>query len=260
MINILVFRTTKIGDIIGSGFQEVTTNNWICGSGYYFTGNDVQTRSSSANGEIAKVRKGSLVTVAVSLYEEADIFTLELPLFYPQRDFDLVNLQFVDGFNPKWNYNKAIESLVVLDFSKNQLPLPLPNGKIFEFKLQAKDDLKNISQLLHWSTDRNVEITGLNENILEPDLKIEITDVQPPDLYVEVRFDEEVQEAYVESPKDQQVIIQMVNDQGFVINKEIQMLSRGANHIPLNNNLTPGIYIVQVLNDKQSTWSKMVIQ
>lgn len=254
------FRTTKVGDIVGAGFAQVTTNDWICGDGYYFTENNPQVRSYSTTGEISKVRKGSIITFEVSRNDLEDILTFELPILIPQEDFNFQSIQFFEGFHPLWHYNPTHNNLTVLEFSKNKEPLAVSKGKIFTFKIVANNDVNDARSLVGFYGDRKPEITGMDEKLVNLGIQVKITDVLPPDLYLEIRSDGSNNQAYIESPKDQKVTLQLINYQGIVLESKRFEVSRGKNNIPLNFFLPNGLYFIQINNDIQTITEPLTIQ
>jgi len=253
------YRTTKIGDCVGLGFEEVTTNDWICGDGYYITGNEILARTVLTTGDIYKVRKGSIISFEVSRNNDDDILTFELPISIPEKDFDLVNIQYASGFNPAWHYSPSSNILTVLEFSKDNAHLNIPKGKIFEFKLKAKSDIDDVRFLVGLYSNRQPEIVGMKETLLDPSLQIEIKEVIPPDLYIEIRSDGSLHEAFVESPIDQEVILKLISNQGVILSRSTQQIFHGQNHIPLDFNLTSGLYFIQISNEIQSVVASLSI-
>ncbi len=254
------FRTTKIGDIkTDSGSPSSGANSWVCGSGSYFTGGEIDSRSV-ANTTGKKVRAGSVITVAVNLEANDDIFGLELPVYFSQEDLSLMDIQFSEEFVPRWNYNTYISSLVVLAFAKDRTPLPIPNGKILEFRLKALHDIKDIEGSIIWHPERNVLVVGEDGNLSNADVQLEIVDILPPDLFVEIRTNGNAKEAFIESPKDQKLSMRVFNEQGLVVRNKLLMLQHGENHIVLENDLVSGLYFIQVANDEQSVVTKMIVE
>ncbi|MGB4846699.1 MAG: hypothetical protein WBP41_02210 [Saprospiraceae bacterium] len=252
------FRTTKIGDIKTDSGVNHNANSWVCGSGSYFTGGEIASRSN-VNIPGKKVRAGSVITIAVNLATHDDIFGLELPIHYSMEDFSFMDISFSEEFAPKWNYNTYISSLVVLDFAIDKTPLPVHNGKILEFRLKALHDIKDIDGLITWNAERNAVIVGEDGNLSNYIVALEIKDILPPDLYIEIRSDGGVKEAYVESPKAQQVTLRMFNEQGLMVNNMNLTIQRGENHIVLENDLISGLYVIQLANDEQSLVTKMFV-
>ncbi len=252
------FRTTKIGDIKTDSGTNHNANSWVCGSGSYFTGGEIASRSE-VNIPGKKVRAGSVITIAVDLEAHDDIFGLELPIHFSKEDFNLMDIRFSEGFAPKWNYNTYINSLVILDFTIDQTPLHVSNGKILEFRLKALHDIKDIDGSITWNAERNAVIVGEDGNLSNSIVALEIKDILPPDLYIEIRSDGGVKEAYIESPKAQQVTLHMFNEQGILVSTMNLTIQRGENHIALENGLISGFYVIQLANDEQSVVTKMFV-
>lgn len=253
------YRTTKVGDCVGLGSAQVTTNDWICGDGYYFSSGEISNRSIVTKGSYSKIRKGSIINVSVLRNSNDDILTFELPIFFPSNDFDVLSVHFVEGFSPEWNYSERTNILTCLDFSKDKKPLNIPSGKILEFKLKAKKDIEDLNSNVGLNPNRGPEIIGMDEKYFDPSLEIEINELIPPDLFVEIRTDEFSHQFYIESPKDQFVNLQITNESGIRLTNVPTRIIQGENKIPFDQNFPPGIYFLIVSNDKENIVSRFFI-
>lgn len=144
-------------------------------------------------------------------------------------------------------------------YPKNNSTLNIPNGKIIEFQLEAKNDIKDVKSEVGFYSERNVEITGMKENLLQTDLKVEVTDVIPPDLYVEIRTDGDLRDAYIESPIDQQAFMCIINEQGIQVSKKEISIDKGNNLFQIENDISPGYYIIQIKNEDHCAVTRFVI-
>lgn len=251
------FRTTKVGDIMGSAMSPGSSNSWVCGSGVYLTGGDISTRSSGA-GTQEKLRSGSVVTVGVLFDNEEDIHALEIPIYFSDRDYKVQEVNFTDQYSPKWHRNAEKGSLVILDMSKDLKKLTVPRGKLVELKLEARHDISDVTASITWLPSRSVIVLGANEEILDPQVAIEILDILPGSLYAEVRSFGNSAELMLESPMDQQVHKKVVNYQGQIVHEEDLIISRGQNIQELPSNLMPGMYMCIVEGQYQRSVIKWI--
>jgi len=252
------FRSTKIGDITGSSSQLITSlNSWVCGSGSYFTGGNIETRTSDITTPF-KVNAGSIVTVGINLGNMDEVFAYEVPLYFSESDFEMTGIKFGEGFNPKWNRNEEKGSLVLLDFSRIGEPLNFPRGRVIEIQLKAQRNVPSLSQAIYWHTDRNVEIIGHNEISLIPDVNIEVIDFQPAELSAEIRAENSDTELMIESPFNQSIRLSIINYQGQVVYDDSFNVLRGQNLTLLPNNLLPGFYLCRVKGKQQESVIKWI--
>lgn len=253
------FRTTKIGDIVAnSGWTYSSANSWVCGSGSYITGGEVESRSNiELDGK--KVQPNTIISIEANLQANEAIYAYQIPIHFSKQDFQLVDIHFTDGFKPRWNYNDQINSLVLIDFAKTNDPLLVPTGKILQIKLKSIRKIDDIQKSISWDPNRAVEFVAKDLGNIDAYLELNITDILPQDLYLETRADGNNQEAYIESPTDQSVKFRVFNSEGLPIKEEILALHRGENHFPLVHDLVSGMYILQVSNEIQMTTSKVII-
>lgn len=253
------FRTTKIGDITAVTNQLVSSlNSWVCGSGAYFTGGDLETRSAREL-YAGKIRKGAIVSVAVNLDNQEDIYAFEIPLFFEESDFELKDLHFTAGFSPRWHRNSERGSLILSEFSRDLQPMNIPRGRMLEFKLKANRDILNVNDAIGWYPSRTIELVGVGESILIPDVTMEIMDILPPDLYAEVRRDFSVDQLLIESPMDQLMNLKIFNSQGQLVQEELLQLNHGSTTFTLPQDFICGLYVCLLNNDKETfivKWAK----
>ncbi len=253
------FRTTKIGDIVAnSSWTYPSANSWVCGSGSYFSGGEVSTRSID-NSIGTKVRAGTIVKVAVDLNVVDDIYAIQLPISFSEKDYELVGVDFAMGYNPRWNYNPIIQSLVVLDFAKHGDPLIIPRGKLAEITLKAKHEIRNVQSSISWNSEWNVEIIGKDESQLNAELKLEIIEIIPSELFLEIRYDGGYSKVYIESPKGQMVSMKFFTYQGQPLYEDQIVLNRGENYFQIPNHYLPGLYLVCVNSINEFRLTKLCI-
>ncbi|HSF89553.1 MAG TPA: hypothetical protein VLA46_09065 [Saprospiraceae bacterium] len=253
------FRTTKVGDIMGNGMSVGSFNSWVCGSGTYLTGGDISTRSVGAT-TARKVRAGSVITVGVMVDNEEDIHALEIPIYFSESDYKLQQINYADQYSPKWHRNPEKGSLIILDMSRDLKNLTVPRGKLVELKLEAKHDISDVTESITWLPSRSVIVLGANEEILEPDVTIEILNILPGSLYAEVRSFGYSAELMVESPVDQNVHLKIINYQGHLAHDEYLTISPGQNVLELPTNLLPGMYVCIVEGQFQRSVIKWINQ
>lgn len=251
------FRTTKVGDIIAnSSWTYPSSNSWICGSGTYFTGGEVETRTVDVPTRRI-VRPGSIITVEIDIHKDSDIFALEIPVALQEGDFEIVDMEFGEGYFPRWNYNKYLQGLVFVDYSKNGVPLDIQNGRLVSFKIKALHEISDLFKSISWHAERPIEMVGKDESLLQSDVQLKIKDILPPDLYVEIRSDGWRYVAYIESPLEQNVTFQLMDGLGQILNKDQVLIYKGDNLIPIEYNLVSGIYLLSVDSKEQKCVAKL---
>ncbi len=253
------FRSTKIGDITATTNLAITSaNTWVCGNNNYFAGNQLETRSSRDLSPLS-VRIGSIITLGILLDNDEDIYALELPLFFSDEDFKMIDIDFHEGYTPLWHRNSEKGSLVILDFSKSLEALQIPRGKLVEIKIEARHNISDISKSIRWHPNRIIELVGEKETSLEPEVTLEVLDVLPSELYVEVRTGMAIPQLMVESPKDQQIQVFVFNANGQAVYTELHLVAKGQNNFPLREDLIAGIYLINVQSEHQhfvTKWTK----
>jgi hypothetical protein len=253
------FRTTKIGDITANSTLFVSSlNTWVCGSGSYFTGDNVETRSTDSQ-SWDKIRGGSILSVDVIVDNQEDIYALELPIYFTEKDFELIEIDFPAGFSPKWYRNAEKGSLIFSQYSRDLLPINIPRGSSIQFKLKAKRDISNIGAAINWHPFRPIELVGEDEIILVPEISIEISNILPLDFYAEVRTIYSTHQIVIESPTDQLVSFKIFNYQGQLVHNEKLRLNRGATLAQLPSDFIPGLYICHLQTEAEDCivkWAK----
>ncbi len=259
--NYFDFRATKVGDIVAnSSWANSSHNSWVCGSGSYLTGGDIQTRSV-INAETKKVRSGSIITVAIDMLVNDDIFAFQLPVYFNLEDFEIVDLVFAEGYTSRWNYNKAIGGLVIMDYAKDMVALNVPMGRVVTFQLKALKDIQDIHQSIGWHDERATEIIGKEGNSLDAEVKLVIVDILPGNLFLEVRSDgDDIHQVYIESPIDQIVDLYLDSYQGQRLLDTRITLTHGENLFPIDVALVPGIYLVHAKGENGVSIAKLCIQ
>ncbi len=172
MSNYFTYRSTKIGDIVGSGSGSSGTNNWICGSGTYFTGENTENRTSNL-GDNTKVSQGSNIKVRVDINASTELMSVELPITIDNESFEL-NKVNCSSNTAKWNYINDENLLMFIDYDYASNVLEFRGGQYVELDLVAKKDIDNVSKFIHWSNERNVEIIDDNLNEAQAVAQMEI--------------------------------------------------------------------------------------
>lgn len=240
------FRTTKIGDITAVTNQLVSSlNSWVCGSGAYFTGGDLETRSAREL-YTGKIRGGSIVSAVINLENLEDIYSLEIPIYFNEADFTLIGVKFAEDFSPKWYRNPEKGSFILSDYSNDLRPLHVPIGSLVEFELKANRDISKIEDAIYWYPQRSIELIGVKETALEPQVNMEIQGIQPPDLYAEIRRDISTDYLVIESPKDCVINITIYNNLGQRVHQDEIDLLQGSTIASLPVTQEPGMYLCQL--------------
>ena len=253
------FRTTKEGDIIGIGEEEVTTNDWVCGNGYYFQNGSLTARSYEFSTSRSKIEKGSIINFDVYVDNPKELLSFELPIYFNNNGLELNSINFSDGFFPKWNFRSSLNLLTLLDFSKDQTPLKISGGKLFSFSILANEDINNPTLLINSNADRKIEAIGMDEKIADIGLRIEIVNIIPTNLQSEIRYDGSQPTLFISSPIDQVVAIQLTASDGTILEKKEFSISRGENLYSIDSNLPPGIFYITLKNASELTTLKIVI-
>lgn len=251
------FRTTKIGDIIANG-GTTSINTWVCGSGSYFSSSGLETRSSRSHYN-QKISKGSVVKVGVFLDRSEDIRTIEYSIGLLQSDFSIFDVEFIGDFDPYWNYNMSNQSLIVLDYNLDITPVNVSNGKIMEFKLKALQDINMSDDPIKWSTSRPVEISRMDESVMDADIWIEILDVNPEEFQVYQSPDYNKINLLVDSPLDQTIEVNLYDANSAHISSKILYLNKGFNSISFDNNLSSGMYFLHIVAPDENEYTKKVV-
>ncbi|HEX5112861.1 MAG TPA: hypothetical protein VFV79_08445 [Saprospiraceae bacterium] len=253
------FRTTKEGDIIGIGEEEVTTNDWICGSGYYFNGGSIASRSNLFSTMRAKIENGSIINFDVYIDNPKELLTFELPIFFNTENLELNSINFITGFVPKWNFRSSLNLLTLLDFSRDNKPLNVPGGKLFSFSMITNSDINKPEELINSNAYRKIETIGMDEKSADIGLRIEISNVIPRKLRVEGRIDGSQLSIFIASPESQKVNVRLFSSDGTVLNTRTLILSKGDNLFPIDISLPPGILFIAISNGSEVTISKIAI-
>ena len=250
------FRTTKTGDIIGTSGGG--NNSWVCGTGTYFTGNEIESRSTSQL-PIKKIHMGSIVRLKISMDAKEDVLSSEFALRINPEEFEVESVTFSGNFSPKWYFNTNMGILTTSDYNLDLSPLDIQSGEIMELELLAKNTVQNLSKSIGWFEGRSSQVSTMDESLIDPHLELELVEVIPAKLYVEVRMDGHQPVLYVESSKNQNAILHCFNSQGVLIRKLQIVLSKGENVIDAGETV-PGIYYFQIQAENQVATARSFIQ
>jgi len=248
------FRTTKVGDIVGTSGSG--HNTWVCGTGTYLTSEEVESRSSS-DLPSKKIMSGSTVKFKVDIQHDVDILSMEFFLNIDNKDFDVKNVSFTNNFTPRWYYNCDMGVLAISDFNLNLSSLEIESGTIMEIELYAKRDVLNLGSSVGWNKNRNIEISGMNETLINPNINLELVSIIPGNLYSEIRINNGSFVAYIESSKIEKANLRWYNNQGILISSSVVNLNQGENFF-VANFLMPGIYFLQVQGENQLSIAKTI--
>ncbi len=254
MSNYFTFRSTKIGDIVGSGSGSAGTNSWICGTGTYFNGENTENRTSSLDAN-TKVLKGSKIKVRVDINAISDLMSVELPIFINNESIEISNINCASN-SARWNYMQDENLLMFVDYDYSSSVLGFKGGQYVEIELIAKKDIDNVNNFIHWSKERNVEIIDdkLNEAKTSVYLSYELTKIPLNDIkwYLENKT------LNIISSDNRNSKLKVSNLSGQIILEKNIVLEKGSNEFILDILNSNAIYIVTIF-DNNGVLSKKIL-
>lgn len=234
------FRSTKIGDITASSMSPVSLNDWVCGSGSYFTGGGPSSRTAG----IVPIQKGSTIIVSMWLDNQDDIYGVEIPLYFQESELTLSKLSFEENLQIKWHRNPVRHSLVFSDFSRDNAPMSLPKGKLATLELKANCNIPDFNNVIRLYPGRYIEVIGKREEMLYPEVRLVLEEVIPPDFYADVRYDQQKGNyIFCQSPIDQRMDLSYYTIDGKWVRDEEVLINRGQSTTKLPIDLVHGLYL-----------------
>jgi hypothetical protein len=249
------FRTTKVGDITASSMTAVSYNDWVCGTGAYFTGGGLSARSAG----LVPIRKGSTLRVSIWVDNQEEIYGLEIPLHFSESDLSLNSLTFEGDFQMRWHRNSSHHSLVFSDFSRDGEPMIVPRGRMVNIELEATSDIGNFNQAIGIYPGRYIEVIGDNGELLYPEVRIELDEIIHPEFYTEIRSDEQDQDfIFVNAQRDHWIQLDIWSATGQALKSEEILVNRGQSWIELPLDYSPGLYLCSLKGSDSRTlkWIK----
>ena len=254
MPDYFTYRSTKIGDIVGSGSGSSGTNSWICGTGTYFTGENTENRTSNLDGN-NKVLKGSEIKVKVDINAISDLMSVELPISINNELFEISKVNCASN-TARWNYMQDENLLMFVDYDYSSNVLGFKGGQYVEIDLIAKKDIDNVNNFIHWSKERNVEIIDdkLNDAKTSVYLSYELTKIPLNDIkwYLEKKT------LNIISSDNRNSKLKVSNLSGQIILEKNIVLEKGSNEFILDILNSNAIYIVTIF-DNNGVLSKKIL-